>query len=151
MSQISKTTDWIYEIGFAFFAILFFAFWPNIMKGFSAQENMLWKDPLYFILIPTLIYFCAVSRLAARILGSKILSFMGNISYSVYLLHQPVLFYIKRNLTGIDNTLQYFVVSMVVITLVGALSYYFIERLARKYINGLFRGDRLGKPVEQKT
>jgi peptidoglycan/LPS O-acetylase OafA/YrhL len=123
----------------------FFAGFPRI-RGVDTQG--LWADPVYLLLITTFLMAAVHAPLAARVLGARFPRFLGNISYSAYLLHIPVL----KVLDEIDmlraDVHTYFVVFLIVTTAVSWLSYRLIEKPARELINGQWpRDDATNTPT----
>ncbi|KPV53941.1 hypothetical protein SE17_06735 [Kouleothrix aurantiaca] len=67
--------------------------------------------------------------LAVRMLGSRILVWIGKLSYSLYLWHWPVIVLLKWT-TGLETPLQ-MVLALVLTGLLGALSFFLLENPIR--------------------
>ena len=62
------------------------------------------------------------------ILNNKMLCYIGNISYSLYLWHLPVIYFANTFFSGLD----YYFFSILFSSILSILSYYFIERQFKK-------------------
>ena len=92
----------------------------------------------YLLFMVIFLYACLTSKLADRILGHKVFRFMGQISYTVYLIHIPVLRYIRIK-TDIDkNLLLYFIVLIVATTVLSYLIHRFFEKPVMNKLNSAF-------------
>ncbi len=95
--------------------------------------------PSFWTLIPVsatafLVLFLSNNDRIARILSSKILVSIGLISYSLYLLHNPIFAYIEiafENLSD-DVLIRYKVLALPAILIISIFSYFFIEKPFRK-------------------
>ena len=95
--------------------------------------------PSFWTLIPVsatafLILFLSSDDRIARLLSSKILVSIGLMSYSLYLLHNPIFAYIEiafENLRD-DILVRYKVFSLPAILVISIFSYFFIEKPFRK-------------------
>ena len=96
-------------------------------------------------LIPTLatliiIYCCKPSDISHLILSNPVALFFGNISYSLYLWHWPVIIFYKISLGG-NLQLSDKIIVLIISIILGYLSYHFIENkvisidLETKYFN----------------
>lgn len=89
----------------------------------------------YLLFMAIFLYSCLKSNFADRILGHKSLRFLGSISYTVYLIHIPVLRYIRIK-TDIDkNLFLYFVVLIVATTILAYLIHRFFEKPVMNKLN----------------
>ena len=95
----------------------------------------LWTMPEYLILMTCFLWACLQSSWAEKLLGSGIMTFYGKISYSLYLLHTPVLLALAK----LPWAHHYPVLSLAAVlgcsTLLAWLSYRFVEDPARRIIN----------------
>jgi peptidoglycan/LPS O-acetylase OafA/YrhL len=101
-----RNNSYIFSNVFSFTGITFI-----LIAVFSFNESM--PNPSYFTLIPTIgtslviIFARNESNIIVRLLSLKPVVWIGLISYSVYLIHQPVFaFYRLRNLNGLDNNFE---------------------------------------------
>ena len=86
------------------------------------------------VLLSTLIIFQAVSNgNSGKSYSPRILVFLGDLSYSVYLWHWPILYFLK-NLTSI-NGFNLTIVTLFLTIVLSLLSYYFWENLFRKNVS----------------
>jgi peptidoglycan/LPS O-acetylase OafA/YrhL len=74
---------------------------------------------------------CAQSSLVARVLSFPVLTFVGRISYGMYLWHYPLFTFINESRTGLSGWPLFFVRVGPTIG-VAALSFFFVERPIRQ-------------------
>ena len=89
-----------------------------------------------FYLLCALTVVLSVTRGPLPVVGGKWLSFVGVISYGIYLLHMPVISGVKK---FASDPLLIFIVSLVVVLPMAWASYRFFENPIRKYGSGLSR------------
>lgn len=118
-------------LSFGIIALLY----PKIFRQLTGQYHYMWQDvgvlaavSLFFFLF---LFFVPDDN---RFFANPIGDFLGKISYSVYLLHYPILRIIRP--LGLPTGL-YFVVSIVAIFTVSYGSYCLIEDPARKFIRAI--------------
>lgn len=110
--------------------ILYVATFPRIAKIIGINTAGVWLSPLYMLLIPVLLLASLHAPLAQRVLGNPVARFFGNISYSVYLLHLPVLLLLPSRAPTIWNLALYTVLT----TAVSWLSFMILESPSRALI-----------------
>ena len=93
-----------------------------------------WADPVIFLLMPMLLFATVRSGWAEYVLGNPVLRYLGNISYSIYLTHKFVLFYMKRFYELTKSPVNLMIVLVLVIAL-ASVTYFLIEKPSRKYLN----------------
>jgi len=115
--------------------------------------GLLPKAALVF-LAPPLVLGLAMNKLAvtSRVLASPPLHFLGEISYAVYLLHEPL----QSALTGFvpyvtAHPVRGEGVTLVCLFVVSTLSYYGFEKPVRGLLKRGFGGPRVGLPAGQNT
>jgi peptidoglycan/LPS O-acetylase OafA/YrhL len=111
---------------------------PNLYTAiWGAKSSGLWDSSLLLAAIPTLVLSTSISPLAAALLGNRVGKFFGDISYSVYLLHIPVLIYLGRFTALPHNPALYRLTILVVATGLAYATFLVIERPARQTINAI--------------
>jgi peptidoglycan/LPS O-acetylase OafA/YrhL len=133
------------DIVFVFCLVLCVGSYPMILKallGIVTEEGedfpfTLWRLPGYLPLVSALIWSAANSRCAELFLGNRPAVFLGQISYSVYLLHLPILNVLSADpVLGGNPAFFFFVFSILTLT-AATLSFRFIEGPMRMAINQL--------------
>lgn len=135
---IKLESNMLTEICFVFLIFFFFISLPvpRTWLGFAPVGT--WKSPMYMFLIPSLLLTTLYSKVALKVLGNRIMVYLGNISYSVYLLHIPVLIYIVK-FTDLDKSNPYFFLAFIIgSTLAGTASFYCFETPVKDAINRKF-------------
>ena len=89
-------------------------------------------SPSFYTVIPVLgvvllILFGSRETLVARFLGAKPLVWIGLLSYSIYLWHQPLLSFLRHSVLGEPSNFQYLFTNILII-LVSYFSWKYIER-----------------------
>lgn len=115
--------------GFLFPVI--FALYFVLMPGVIGLVGDPWLSPAYILLIPVLLY-AAMTSSWGRFLGHPALRLLGNISYSVYLLHLPILQVLRE--TSLVGTWALLPVFLAATTAVAWISYRFFETPTRVWI-----------------
>jgi peptidoglycan/LPS O-acetylase OafA/YrhL len=117
---------------------LFFCGVPEItnMLGLPAFGGI-WRSPINLIASGALVYTCLSAPSAALIFGNRAMAALGAISYSIYLLHWPVMAALTRN-TDIEQTPLLYLATVVSLTLTAStVTYWVIERPLRKTVNAI--------------
>jgi len=88
--------------------------------------------PSYFALLPTLgtcifLIFSSSNIFVGKLLSSKPIALVGLMSYSLYLVHQPVLAYFRIFMIDLSQ-IRFAVCALLIITFLSYLSYNFIEK-----------------------
>lgn len=93
----------------------------------------IWKSPTNLIAAGAVVLAATESTAAKYILGNPVMRFFGRISYSVYLLHWPIM----SNMTIFTDIEKYPVVYLILVALatilVATITYHLIEAPARRY------------------
>lgn len=112
--------------------------YPALVPPSRLGASEAWHSPLILIVVTLLLIATLRSRLAEIVLGSRLMRFLGRISYGIYLLHMLILTNLAR-VTGLQpKAYILFALSLVVILAAAQLAYVLIERPARDGINRWF-------------
>lgn len=112
------------------------AIMPNVATQlFGGHLGPIWKSWIALAVLTTVLASSLLSGLATAVLGSRPFAFLGDISYSVYLLHLPLLTTLDR--LHIRNTWLFLAVFIGLLIPLAYLSYRLIEVPARRAINRL--------------
>jgi peptidoglycan/LPS O-acetylase OafA/YrhL len=90
-----------------------------------------WTSPLYLLTVGALVLTSAHSRIAELVLGSSVGSYLGAISYSMYLGHVPILYLSMILPAPTPVKLLVFLCGTLAL---ATFTYYTIERPARRWI-----------------
>ena len=106
--------------------------YPKIFLFITGYEHRIWQD-LSILLCMGWVFFVLVFFVPDDnwILANKVGDFLGKISYSLYLLHMPVLLALKPQLTNIT---YFFVVFILLSISIAYLSFKLIENPSRKLV-----------------
>lgn len=121
--------------GIVFFVLLCVNL-PGLRREFNLMlldgvKSGVWFDPITWILILG-VFYCAIYQSSSlRFLGSKVFVYLGAISFSVYILHRPILFHFY----GIVNNEFFSLVIVVLLVLsVSHISHKYLELPAAERI-----------------
>jgi peptidoglycan/LPS O-acetylase OafA/YrhL len=155
---IGCITGWVYEYcdvnkkqGLVFtvfcgFAILFLTAVPAIF-GYGILKN--WAIVYTFSFFPAFIFVVLRVKCLSAIFSIKPLEYLGNLSYSVYLLHYPIQLIVKtideHYELGINYSSKIFFIGFSVSVITAShFLYYFYEKPIQKYIRNKFIGKNSG-------
>lgn len=107
--------------------------YPNVLITLMGVTHGLWSDPRLLVSI-TIIFFVIVFFVPANnwFLENPVGDFVGKISYSIYLLHYPVLLFLKD--LGFTQNAFGFLAFIAVTLFVSTISYKYLEVPARSWI-----------------
>lgn len=112
--------------------ILFFIGWLLLLISLITS-NVSSSWPSIYTLIPTIgTSFVILSNMNSGFMKNKILNFFGNISYSLYLWHWPIVFYMNYFLLN-DYLYKVFFIALSII--LSFFSYTYFENPVRKILN----------------
>lgn len=122
--------------------------YPNIFAALFGFRPALWND-LDILAMVGLVFFCIVFLVpdGNSLLENKAGDFFGKISYSLYLLHLPVLDVLKRM-----RLIEFGVLSLLVFVALASftawLSFYLFENPSRKAIRGMIAQKGVARDVQ---
>ncbi|TIT07947.1 MAG: acyltransferase [Mesorhizobium sp.] len=114
--------------------VLFFAGMPAVSHAIGVDLFSFWKSPLNLAAAGLLVYTAIASPVATMTLGSAPARCLGAISYSVYLLHWPVMGQVARWISYKQDPALFALASLSGTAVVASLTYWAIERPARRLI-----------------
>ncbi|TGS18149.1 MULTISPECIES: acyltransferase [unclassified Mesorhizobium] len=121
---------------FALAVCAIFVAMPAVSKTLGITVFEFWRSPLNVAATGTLLYTSINAPLAKLTFGSLPARYIGQISFSVYLLHWPIMAAITTH-TDVDDNGPLYVFTVVVLTLlISSLTYFSIEAPARRWITG---------------
>jgi peptidoglycan/LPS O-acetylase OafA/YrhL len=119
---------------FSLTMILVFPFLcPQVFTELSGSTLSGWSDPLVFFVVSSVFLFL-VFLVPDRnvLLENNVGDFLGKVSYSVYLLHYPVLLLIKK--LGLAHGFSGALLFVAVTLMLSELSFRFLESPARSWL-----------------
>ena len=92
---------------------------------------------LAFVFVPLILLISSNNGILTRMSNTKILVFLGKISYGIYILQKPIYLIMNSilNYFKIDNLVLIFYASLLTLIICSAISYKYIESPLRKKIN----------------
>ncbi len=131
--QRNRTFDWLFVASVAIYFLTF----PQVFSLFGIGElrpQMVWTGVTHYAVATCLFVSALCSPIAARVLGSSVGRFTGAISYSVYLLHVPVLAMLKQLPFLRANHWLFLLVLVIAVTFAAWISFVTIERPTRRWL-----------------
>lgn len=127
---------WSIALAVALAALL--CLFPNVGKFIGVSFAQRWQQPAYLVVVTTVFVSSLHAPLARTLFANTVMIFSGKVSYSIYLLHLPVLVYLDRFYGAPKWPLTFAITGMAITILMATMSYHLIESPARTLINGLF-------------
>lgn len=123
---------------FAAVLLVVVGLYPKVFEELAGERHQLWRDARVFVLM-TLVFAVVLFRVPqdSPLLANRVGDFLGRISYSLYLLHVPVMWAVRK--LAFPDSLR-FVIFVAASILVATLTYRLLERPAAQVIR------RLGAP-----
>jgi peptidoglycan/LPS O-acetylase OafA/YrhL len=138
---ISRTTleaaRWIWDLAFGFAVLATFLHYPKIAAVLLGHERwidfyQMWHDPILLAVVSALLLTALHSRIVQAILANRVMTFAGRISYSMYLLHMPVIICLIRLTTLNASSIVFLTLTLVCIA------------PARAALRGAMEGEDIG-------
>lgn len=110
------------------------------LLGFLLKINTeinLHNGMLAFVFVPLIILISANNGLLTRLSNKKFLVFLGEISYSIYILQKPIFLWVEELMKyfNITNSAVIFYLALLILILFSAISYKYFEIPMRELIN----------------
>jgi peptidoglycan/LPS O-acetylase OafA/YrhL len=126
----------VWSVPFLASCALVLAAFPRIYpQVFGQQQGEPWLEPICMISIAALLTTTLRSSLARMLFGNVVGRYLGAISYSVYLLHYPVLVLIKNTTTLKDSPELFLAATIGGVLILATITYLLVERPARVWIS----------------
>lgn len=111
---------------------------PDVFEFIFGYRHGLWQD-MHVLLMMTIVFVCFVFLTPKNhwFVANPIGDFLGKISYSVYLLHMPVLKHFKE--LGKNNPELYLFFFIACTIVIAYFSYLLIEKPFRNYLNNKYK------------
>jgi len=127
----------IWDLAFGFALLATFLLYPKVAATLLGHErwanfDRLWHDPILLAVISALLLTALRSRIAQAVLANRVATFTGQISYSMYLLHMPVIICLLRLTTLNKSPIVFLALTLVVTSMAAGCTYYLIELPARR-------------------
>jgi peptidoglycan/LPS O-acetylase OafA/YrhL len=132
----------LWSLGFAGCLAFTLLLFPNVYLAVFGQQRWLidvqlrqmWHDPIYLAAASACLYMALASPLATRVLGNRFMVYSGKISYSVYLLHLPVIDLLARLFPASTMPGIFLLLAFGFTIAVASVSYYLIEAPSRRAV-----------------
>ncbi|WP_189342629.1 MULTISPECIES: acyltransferase [unclassified Mesorhizobium] len=131
VSQLPRVSS---NAAFLAACVLFYAGMPAVSQSIGLDFFSFWKSPLNLAASGLLVYTAIAAPLATVTLGSAPMRYLGAISYSIYLLHWPVMTQVARLINYKQDPALFAITSMVGSLVAATLTFWAIERPARRLI-----------------
>lgn len=137
VSKAVAHADELPNTAFATAAALLVLIMPASLKAIGYAQPA-WSSAVFLFSIPLILFVCVKSPVAHAILGNKVGWFFGEISYTAYLLHMPIV-WIGRNQLGLfQSNIAGMLSFLTTVTIIAAAVRWFYERPAQVMITRLF-------------
>lgn len=103
-----------------------------IISGSPHQRT--WPQLLTLVVVIGMLITTLRAPIAQVVFGNRVMVFMGTISYSIYLLHSPIISLLQTPLAGFIPEVT-LVAGLTATVLLSTFTFYFLERPARRWIN----------------
>jgi peptidoglycan/LPS O-acetylase OafA/YrhL len=113
------------------------ASFPKITRWLDIPVDDPWKNPIVVIILSALLWSSIYSHIATFVLGGVVGRFIGEISYSIYLWHGPILLSILWLPAARSNIFVTAIFALATILSLAYVSFLLIERPLRSRINGV--------------
>ncbi|MET3843518.1 acyltransferase [Bradyrhizobium sp. OAE829] len=142
------TLSWPWSWILAPAAALPFLIYPNIWLTFfnpsgwlaRAEYQQMWHDPLSVMAVSALLIAALLSRPIKALLSTRIMIYLGTISYSMYLLHHPVIDMLAIHTSLRAHPIAFLLATFSLTAGLASLTYFGIER--RFWRRGSYRSVR---------
>ena len=127
-----RVPEYLKKNWFVFALLLIPLMYPQFSPVTSASKNRMWLN-YEVLLVMSSVFFCILFLVPEKniVLSNKVGDFLGKISYSLYLLHMPILVLLNKLDVQIELKLFIFVVLSL---LTAYLSYKYIEKPSAKLV-----------------
>jgi peptidoglycan/LPS O-acetylase OafA/YrhL len=128
----ARTSNVLFVLCFVVFLLLYPGLW-RALHFKSGIESL--QSPVHMLVVATLVWSAARAPIANAVFGSRPARFLGDISFSLYLLHYMVFHVLE--ITPIAQNMPLFVVSFITLSiLLATASHRFLEVPARRWLSG---------------
>lgn len=126
-----RASNALFVVCFAALLLLYPGFWRAL--GIPRIESL--QSPIHMLVVAALVWSAARAPIAAAVFGSAPARFLGDISFSLYLLHYMVFHVLE--VTPIAQNMPLFAISFITLSIVVAsASNRLIEVPARRWLSG---------------
>jgi peptidoglycan/LPS O-acetylase OafA/YrhL len=110
---------------------------PAIIWGYDILKN--WRIVTTFVLFPSIIISVLIFNCLYKIFSIKPLLYLGELSYSIYLIHFPVFLIIKNienyfHLIFDYSSLFYYLIYVIIVLIIAHISHFYFEKPLQNYI-----------------
>ena len=122
----------LWSAGFIGAAAITFLLFPGVSaavfgKSLSADPALMWQSPLYLAAATALLLTSVLAPAARQLMANRFMIFSGRISYSMYLLHVPVIVLLSRFTAAGQRPFLFLAMTLLSTIAVATASFYWIE------------------------
>ncbi|MFT5050066.1 MAG: peptidoglycan/LPS O-acetylase OafA/YrhL [Chlamydiales bacterium] len=109
--------------------------YPPIYMGVFGLEHAMWEDPLVLAVLASVLFVYIFMVPDCPVVANRVGDFLGKISYSIYLLHLPLVIFMQPMVQSGENSILLLMGVFLLATVgISALSYHLIEAPSRRLI-----------------
>ncbi|MCL7420324.1 MAG: acyltransferase [Methylobacter sp.] len=124
----------------------------GFLGSVEINHNLYAQIPAVGVLMPLLVIACSKGRLFSTVLSTRPLTWLGDISYAVYLLHFPIqilIFGFRKSLPVPLNSGEAILAYVLLLLAVSHLVFTYFERPSQKFIRARLRARTPAVPISE--
>jgi peptidoglycan/LPS O-acetylase OafA/YrhL len=145
LNSRAQRAELMWSAGFVAAFVFAFLLFPQVNAWLFNQSapREIWHDSRYLLAISACLIMTLNSNIASAILGNKIMSHLGQISYSIYLLHIPVILSLDRFTPSRRSPELFLLIAFVLVIALASVTHKYFERPTQRYLNRLLASKNL--------
>lgn len=110
--------------------------YPKISNYFSGNNSPVWASEYIMFVLVFLILSSVKSSISQLLLGNRIMRYLGNISYGIYLCHYPIIVIVGYYSIMREFIILYFFTSFFITIICSSILFFGLERPSRRFLSG---------------